>query len=163
MVKSTHAEFDGPEFVMLRDGILEEPDKEMRIISGKEVWESHFMARPGDMIISFSDGVIHAGIGRLINLGWKRVNVMEFIQRNYHPHISARTTTKDLVSVCNHLYEGEPGDDTTVAVVHIVPRTTTRVMVGPASVLGYGCKTGAGSDSDFRQKNSCAVVPHHRL
>lgn len=127
------AEFDGPEFVMLRDGILEEPDKEMRIISGKEVWESHFMARPGDMIISFSDGVIHAGIGRLINLGWKRVNVMEFIQRNYHPHISARMMTKDLVSVCNHLYEGEPGDDTTVAVVHIVPRTTTRVMVGPAS------------------------------
>ena len=127
------AEFDGPEFVMLRDGVLEEPEKEMRVISGKEIWESHFTAKPGDMIISFSDGVIHAGIGRLINLGWKRVNVMEFIQRNYRPHISARVMTKDLVSVCDHLYEGEPGDDTTVAAVHIMPRTTTRVMVGPAS------------------------------
>ena len=118
---------------MLRDGVLEEPEKEMRVISGKEIWESHFTAKPGDMIISFSDGVIHAGIGRLINLGWKRVNVMEFIQRNYRPHISARVMTKDLVSVCDHLYEGEPGDDTTVAAVHIMPRTTTRVMVGPAS------------------------------
>lgn len=127
------AEFDGPEFVMLRDGVLEEPEKEMRVISGKEIWESHFTAKPGDMIISFSDGVIHAGIGRLINLGWKRVNVMEFIQRNYRPHISARVMAKDLVSVCDHLYEGEPGDDTTVAAVHIMPRTTTRVMVGPAS------------------------------
>ena len=127
------AEFDGPEFVMLRDGVLEEPEKEMRVISGKEIWESHFTAKPGDMIISFSDGVIHAGIGRLINLGWKRVNVMEFIQRNYRPHISARVMTKDLVSVCDHLYEGEPGDDTTVAAVHIMSRTTTRVMVGPAS------------------------------
>ena len=127
------AEFDGPEFVMLRDGVLEEPEKEMRVISGKEIWESHFTAKPGDMIISFSDGVIHAGIGRLINLGWKRVNVMEFIQRNYRPHISARVMTKDLVSVCDHLYEGEPGDDTTVAAVHIMPRTTTSVMVGPAS------------------------------
>ena len=127
------AEFDGPEFVMLRDGVLEEPEKEMRVISGKEIWESHFTAKPGDMIISFSDGVIHAGIGRLINLGWKCVNVMEFIQRNYRPHISARVMTKDLVSVCDHLYEGEPGDDTTVAAVHIMPRTTTRVMVGPAS------------------------------
>ena len=127
------AEFDGPEFVMLRDGVLEEPEKEMRVISGKEIWESHFTAKPGDMIISFSDGVIHAGIGRLINLGWTRVTVMEFIQRNYRPHISARVMTKDLVSVCDHLYEGEPGDDTTVAAVHIMPRTTTRVMVGPAS------------------------------
>lgn len=127
------AEFDGPEFVMMRDGVLEDLDKTMRIISGKEVWESHFMAQPGDMIVSFSDGVIHAGIGKLINLGWKRINVMEFIQRNYTPEMSARKMTKDLLDVCDHLYEGEPGDDTTVATVRIMPRTTTRVMVGPAS------------------------------
>ncbi len=127
------AEFDGPEFVMLRNGVLDEPEKEMRVIGGKEVWESHFYAEPEDMIVSFSDGVIHAGIGRLINLGWKRVNVMEFIQRNYHLKMPARTMTRDLLEVCNHLYEGEPGDDTTVATVRLVPRTTTRVMVGPAS------------------------------
>lgn len=127
------AEFDGPEFVMLRNGVLDEPEKKMRVIGGKEVWESHFTAEPEDMIISFSDGVIHAGIGRLINLGWKRVNVMEFIQRNYQPHMPARAMTKDLLEVCNHLYEGEPGDDTTVATVRIMPRATTRVMVGPAS------------------------------
>ena len=127
------AEFDGPEFVMVRHGVLDEPEKTMRVISGKEVWESHFIAEPDDMIISFSDGVIHAGIGRLINLGWKRVNVMEFIQRNYRPNMSARTMTRDLLDVCDHLYEGEPGDDTTVAAVRIMPRSTTRVMVGPAS------------------------------
>ena len=127
------AEFDGPEFVMLRNGVLDEPEKEMRVIGGKEVWESHFFAEPEDMIVSFSDGVIHAGIGRLINLGWKRVNVMEFIQRNYDRKMSSRTMTRNLLEVCDHLYEGEPGDDTTVATVRIMPRTTTRVMVGPAS------------------------------
>lgn len=127
------AEFDGPEFVMLRNGVLDEPEKEMRVIGGKEVWESHFFAEPEDMIVSFSDGVIHAGIGRLINLGWKRVNVMEFIQRNYDLKMSSRTMTRNLLEVCDHLYEGEPGDDTTVATVRIMPRTTTRVMVGPAS------------------------------
>lgn len=127
------AEFDGPEFVMLRNGVLDEPEKEMRVIGGKEVWESHFFAEPEDMIVSFSDGVIHAGIGRLINLGWKRVNVMEFIQRNYDLKMSSRTMTRNLLEVCDHLYEGEPGDDTTVATVRIMPRTTTRVIVGPAS------------------------------
>ena len=127
------AEFNGPEFVMLRNGVLDEPEKEMRVIGGKEVWESHFFAEPEDMIVSFSDGVIHAGIGRLINLGWKRVNVMEFIQRNYDLKMSSRTMTRNLLEVCDHLYEGEPGDDTTVATVRIMPRTTTRVMVGPAS------------------------------
>ncbi len=127
------AEFDGPEFVMLRDGVLEEPQKTMRIINGKEVWESHFIAEPEDMIISFSDGVIHAGIGRLINLGWKRDNVMQFIQTVYYDRMSARNMTKELINICDHLYEGEPGDDTTVSTVRICKRDVTRVMAGPAS------------------------------
>lgn len=127
------AEFDGPEIIVVRDGVLDEPEKTMRIIEGKEVWESEFTAEPGDMIIGFSDGVIHAGIGRLINLGWQRVNVMEFVQRNYTPAMSARDMTKALVNICDQLYEGLPGDDTTVATVRIMPRTETRIMVGPAT------------------------------
>lgn len=127
------AEFDGPEIVVVRDGVLDEPEKTMRRIEGKDVWESSFRARPGDMIVGFSDGVIHAGIGRLINLGWKRVNVMEFIQRNYRPDMSARDMTRALIDVCDQLYEGEPGDDTTVSTVRIMPRTETRIMVGPAA------------------------------
>jgi hypothetical protein len=126
------AEFDGPEIVVVRDGVLDEPEKTMRVIGGKEIWESSFKANPGDMIIGFSDGVIHAGIGRLINLGWKRVNVMEFIQRNYSDRMSSRDMTRALIDVCDQLYEGEAGDDTTVSTVRIVPRTETRVMVGPA-------------------------------
>lgn len=127
------AEFDGPEIVVVRDGVLDEPDKTMRVIEGKEVWESSFRAGPGDMIVGFSDGVIHAGIGRLINLGWKRVNVMEFIQRSYRPDMTAREMARELIGVCDQLYEGEPGDDTTVAAVRVIPRTETRVMVGPAA------------------------------
>lgn len=127
------AEFDGPEIVIVRDGVLDEPEKAMRVIEGKEVWECTFKANPGDMIVGFSDGVIHAGIGRLVNLGWQRVNVMEFIQRKYYDGISSREMTRDLIGICNDLYEGEPGDDTTVAVVRIIPRTETRIMVGPAA------------------------------
>lgn len=127
------AEFDGPEIVVVRDGVLDEPEKTMRTIEGKDVWESNFRAEPGDMIVGFSDGVVHAGIGKLINLGWKRVNVMEFIQRNFDPQMSARDMTRALMEVCDQLYEGEPGDDTTVSTVRIMPRTETRVMVGPAA------------------------------
>lgn len=125
------AEFDGPEMVIVRDGILDEPEKTMRIIGGKEVWECTFMAEDGDMLISFSDGVIHAGIGRLVNLGWKRMNVVEYIQRTYEEGMSARDMTRALIGVCDDLYQGEAGDDTTVATVRIVKRDTTRVMVGP--------------------------------
>ncbi len=126
------AEFDGPEMVILRDGILDESiEKSRQILNGRNVWEARFDAEEGDMLVAFSDGVIHAGVGRLINLGWKRDNVMEFIQRNYKRDITAREMTRALLEICDQLYEGKPGDDTTVVTVSIRPRTVTRVLVGP--------------------------------
>ncbi len=126
------AEFDGPEMVVLRDGVLDESlEKQMRIMNGRSVWESRFQAREGDMMVAFSDGVIHAGVGQLINLGWKRENVMEFIQRAYRKNMPAREMTRALLDTCDQLYQGKPGDDTTVVTVHLLPRTTSRVLVGP--------------------------------
>lgn len=126
------AEFDGPEMVVLRDGILDESlDKNMRVINGKNVWECHFHAQPQDMLVTFSDGVIHAGIGQLLNLGWRRENVMEFCQRTYRKNMPARAMTRALMNTCYDLYEGEPGDDTTITTVRLLPRTETKVLVGP--------------------------------
>lgn len=125
------AEFDGPELVLVRNGVIDEPEKTMRNIYGKDVWECSLKAEPGDMIVAFSDGVIHAGVGSTINLGWKRLNVIEFIQRNYRDGMSAREMTRDLVQICDQLYESKPGDDTTVLTVRVMERNVTRVMVGP--------------------------------
>lgn len=126
------AEFDGPEMVILRDGVLDESiEKEMRVLYGREVWESRFLAREGDMLVAFSDGVIHAGIGQLLNLGWRRENVMEFIQRNYRKSMPARDMARALLETCDELYDGIPGDDTTVAAVRVLSRIETHVLVGP--------------------------------
>ncbi|MGI6205859.1 MAG: SpoIIE family protein phosphatase [Anaerovoracaceae bacterium] len=126
------AEFDGPEMIIIRDGVIDENmDKKMRVINGKNIWECHFEARPEDMLVTFTDGVIHAGIGQLLNLGWRRENVVEFVQRNYKHGMPAREMTRKLLGVCDDLYEGEPGDDTTITTVRIMPQTMTRVLVGP--------------------------------
>ena len=126
------AEFDGPEMVNIRDGVLDESvQKHKRILNGRVVWESRFRAQEGDMLVAFSDGVIHAGVGQLINLGWKRANILEFIQRTYRKNMPARTMTQELLRTCVQLYQEEPGDDTTVVTVHILPRAETRVLVGP--------------------------------
>ena len=36
-----------------------------------------------------------------------------------------------IVDECNRLYEGEPGDDTTVAAVRIRERTPVNLLMGP--------------------------------
>ena len=85
----------------------------------------------GDMVFVMSDGTIHAGIGQMLNFGWQRKEIMEHLDHNIDPHMSARAAACLLASACNDLYLDKPGDDTTVAAIRMRPRTMVHIMVGP--------------------------------
>lgn len=127
------AEFDGPEVIMIRDGILDEPPKTERVIAGKRVLESHFTAEPGDLLVAFSDGVEMAGAGMKLSGDWGHTSIMGFLQSTYRKDMTARDIVRALMDVCNLLYEDDPTDDVTTAAVRILPRKCTHAMVGPAS------------------------------
>ncbi len=125
------AEFDNPTVFRLRKRKPCKLDTTVRDINGKTIKESRFTVAPEDIFIMASDGVIHAGIGQTLNLGWQWENVSEYIQRTYKEDMSAKTITKLLLSVCDNLYANEPGDDTTVVTVNIRKPVKLSVMVGP--------------------------------
>jgi hypothetical protein len=125
------AEFDNPAVFRLRKKRPFQLDTTARDISGKTIKESRFTVAPDDIFIMASDGVIHAGIGHTLNLGWQWDNVSEYIQRTYKEDMSAKTITKLLLSVCDNLYASEPGDDTTVVTVNIRKPVKLSIMVGP--------------------------------
>lgn len=124
-------EFDNPEAVILRNGKEMEIEKTLRMIGGKEIRECRFVQQPGDMCIMFSDGAIHAGVGKLLNFGWQRENIAEYVCRAYKPTMTARAMTRQLLSACDSLYMEQPGDDTTVVTTKIRPSVPCFVMVGP--------------------------------
>lgn len=124
-------EFDSPSVFRLRKGKAKQTTSSIREISGKKIIESRFTVAPEDVFIMVSDGVIHAGIGHTLNLGWQWDNVLEYIQRTYKKDISAKTITKLLLSACDSLYHHEPGDDTTVVTVSIKKPVKLSIMVGP--------------------------------
>ena len=70
-------------------------------ISGKQVREAHIKLRLGDMAITFSDGVIHAGVGQLLNLGWQHENVVQFLEETWQPEDTAYDVQHRLLSECN--------------------------------------------------------------
>ena len=65
-------QYDCPESVLLVNGRVVEPEKKWREVNDKKIFEAKFRMKPGDMLVMFSDGVIHAGVGMLMNLGWQR-------------------------------------------------------------------------------------------
>ncbi len=124
-------EFDNPQAILVRDCKCRDFDRIAMNVLGKTVYKTVLDLRAGDVVVVMSDGVIHAGIGQTLNLGWQRPEVMEFLDGNVKPSMSARAVACLLASVCNDLYLGQPGDDTTVAAVKVREKLKVSLMIGP--------------------------------
>ena len=68
-----------------------------------------------------------------MNFGWERPQIVDYIQALYNPDYSSKTLATELVSHCNDLYGGKPGDDTTALVVRVRKRSQVNLLIGPAS------------------------------
>ncbi len=124
-------EFDNPEAVWYHNGhTCDFPRAEMQVFD-KRVFVTELQLDEGDMVFVMSDGTIHAGIGQMLNFGWQRKEIMEHLDHNIDPHMSARAAACLLASACNDLYLDRPGDDTTVAAIRMRPSTRVHIMVGP--------------------------------
>jgi len=127
------AEFDQPQSIVLRN--LEEVAilRTSIRLQNRTIYESHFTVLPDDVIVLYSDGVLHAGIGRVLNFGWARSEVVNHLKQTIRPGDSAMMITDTLLVAVNDLYQGCPSDDATVATAKIVSGNQTIVMVGPPS------------------------------
>ena len=125
------AQFDNPETIFIRDGKVTPYEKTEKNLHGKLIYESRFTLQEDDMFLAMSDGVIHAGVGMLLNFGWQMEDVVNYVQENYRRDMSAKMMANTLVGACRDLYMDKAGDDTTVAVMRIRRCQIVNIMLGP--------------------------------
>jgi Flp pilus assembly pilin Flp len=124
-------QFDNPGVFFIRDSkIMDMPTKIMDI-NNRKIKESRFKVEHGDIAVIVSDGVIHAGAGKTINLGWQWDNVAKYLEELVKKSDSPNTITNDLVGVCEDFYLDEPGDDTTVVTLKIRKPEVAVLFSGP--------------------------------
>jgi hypothetical protein len=131
---SLHAriiEFDNPPFFLLRNHHILPIEKEMIVSSDKKVYISSVDLKIGDELTICSDGVIHAGVGMLLNFGWEWKNVAEFLEKQ--DCISSEKLNRRLIDACNSLYEDHPGDDTTAVTIKVRAPLEVQIFTGPPS------------------------------
>ncbi len=126
------AEYDNPPAVFLRKGRIAELVRSTKEIAGKKISEATFLVQPGDRLVVFSDGALYAGAGKLLNPGWKHENISAYLGSSMTPEMSAARISSLLLSACECLYQGTPGDDTTVMTFVAQKNLPCAVMVGPA-------------------------------
>lgn len=124
-------EFDNPRCIFCTNGVFKDLEREEITILNKKIYKSDLKLKSGDLILIMSDGVPHAGIGKTMNLGWDRKDIIAYLDENIKPHMSARCVANLLASTSKALYMNEPGDDTTVAAIKIREEECVNIMIGP--------------------------------
>lgn len=124
-------QYDNPHVIMLRNGKNMEYPMISEVFGGKTIYKSRVFLEEDDTFIVMSDGVVHAGVGISLNLGWQRKEIIDFMERMYSNEYTAKMLSTLLISECLSLYEGRPGDDTTACTVKIRRRKPINMMIGP--------------------------------
>ena len=124
-------QYDNPQVILLRDGENFEYDKTEMSIGGKKIFKSVIKLQENDMFIAMSDGCPHAGIGISYNFGWKREDIISFLEGLAPVGYTAKTLSTMLIDECYKLYGNMPGDDATACIVKIRKREPMNMLFGP--------------------------------
>ena len=126
-------QYDNPHVIVIRDEKNYDYPKTEMNIGGKKIYKSTIKLRENDMFVAMSDGCPHAGIGIAYNFGWKREEIIDFIEVLAPVGYTAKTLSTMLVDECNKLYGNRPGDDATACIVKIRKREPMNMLFGPPS------------------------------
>ncbi|MEG2426187.1 MAG: SpoIIE family protein phosphatase, partial [Oscillospiraceae bacterium] len=126
-------QYDNPKVILLRDGENSNYSIVEMTIENKKILYSKIVLKENDMLVSMSDGALHAGVESELNYNWKRDNIIDFLQIVYEQDFTAKTMTTILLDQCNKLYGEKPSDDTTVCTIKIRKRKALNLLFGPPS------------------------------
>jgi len=124
-------QFDNPLVILLRDCVNYDYPKSELNIDGKKIYKSVIKLQENDIFIAMSDGCPHAGIGLAYNFGWKREDIIDFMETFAPVGYTAKTLSTLLVDECDKQYGFKPGDDATACVVRIRKREPMNILFGP--------------------------------
>ncbi len=126
-------QYDNPQVFILRDGKNYEYPRETFTIGDKTIYRSKIRLCENDLFVAMSDGCPHAGIGMAYNFGWKREEIIDFVETIECAGYNAKTMATILIDECNKLYGNKPGDDATACVIRIRKRNPMNILFGPPS------------------------------
>ncbi len=126
-------QYDNPQVILIRNDLNYDYPKTEMNIGGKKIYKSIIKLRENDIFVAMSDGCPHAGIGSAYNFGWRREDIIEYLEILAPAGYTAKTLSTMLVDECNKLYGNKPGDDATACIVKVRKREPMNMLFGPPS------------------------------
>lgn len=124
-------EYDNPDTILIRNGEIMELERTRRTIEGKQIQESRFTVQDKDVYVIMSDGCLYASSGLKLNMNWDRDRLAKIAKISSRISPYSKRIAFDIVQACDDQYWGQPGDDTTAAVMRISTPHTLKLFTGP--------------------------------
>lgn len=129
----TVAEYDAPPVIHVpaggRPGLIAGTEC---VIVDKTIRESHFRLRPNDALMLYTDGIVYAGVGEGLAMGWQEEGILEHVS-NVAARTGAdfRTITDSVADTALGFWHNRPGDDGTVLCARYRKAQHATVLTGP--------------------------------
>jgi hypothetical protein len=129
----TSVEYDSPGMILVRNGGKVENITGSEIqIGEKVITESHFRLQPNDMLLFFSDGIVYAGVGAGLPMGWQEEGILDYVGKLGSFLYGDCVQLAEMVSQRALSYWGShPGDDGTVLCARYRRGKNATVLTGP--------------------------------
>ena len=124
-------EYENPDTILIRDGEITELERQKRVIEGKQIQEAHFTVQDQDVFVIMSDGCLYASTGLTLNMNWDRNKLARIAKNSARFSPYAKRIAFEIVQACDDQYWGQPGDDTTAAVMRVSTPHTLKLFTGP--------------------------------
>jgi len=129
--ETTVVEFDSPAAFLLRgDKVVPFPTAAKQI-GDRTVREGRLLLGEGDVIVAVSDGVVHAGIGGLLKLGWGWAGIAAELAACRPAETDADAIADRILACCAGYYLDRPGDDATVVAIKLRRPRHLTLLTGP--------------------------------
>lgn len=128
---ATVVEFDCPRAFIIRGGHVVPFPTHEKVIGGKITNIGQLFLQENDIMVLVSDGVIHAGIGGLLKLGWNWDGIAKYLESEYKPDWNADVVVKRVLDCCEGYYLSRPGDDSSAVAIRLRRPRNLILFTGP--------------------------------
>lgn len=126
--------YDCPSAVFRRNGLGSQwPAYTEHEICGKTIRESYFRMKPDESLVFFTDGIVNAGIGQGLALGWQEEGILDYLKGQGTRPGTPEEQAEKLSGQALGYWSGSPGDDGTVVVARYRKASKVSIITGPPS------------------------------
>jgi len=123
--------YDNPRTIVFKDGKIFKPDYYNISINDKTIGQCSFQLNEGDFLFVMSDGIVHAGIGNLLDFGWGIDSIEEYLFELYNKTSDVKEIVDNLIELTETYYGFKPGDDASLVGIKVIEKPRVKIFTGP--------------------------------